>query len=122
MILLRKIWSFIKVYWYMPVALIFLLVAYFIFRKDIDIFELLREREQLFKKEVRAIEKNNKLKDKLIEENQEEYFETINKIEKKIELKKREEKEKREVKLKEIEKHNNIDEIMEKIKDKYDWR
>ena len=122
MIALRKAWLFVKVYWYVPFILILVAVFYSKLRDRIDVFSLLKGKEEFYRKEILIIEENNKKKDKIIEENIEKYIQKSDEIEKEYKENTKKVKINRDDQIKTVLDNNNLDDIASEIRSKYDWR
>lgn len=85
-IFLRKAYSFIKAYWYIPVIIIGILFFAVVFNeKNYSLLNILSKRKEMHKREVKAIEKIHSEEIRKREEALEVYHKTIKSIEEKYE-------------------------------------
>lgn len=85
-IFLRKAYSFIKAYWYIPVIIIGILFFAVVFNeKNYSLLNILSKRKEMHKREVEAIEKIHSEEIRKREEALEVYHKTIKSIEEKYE-------------------------------------
>ena len=96
----KKVWTWIKHYWYVPAVLIYTLVLWFLFKNKDKAFEILKIREESLKDQIDAIkdshEEEIRRRDKVLEE----YNKILEDIEKEYEEGREElsEKKKKEIK------------------------
>lgn len=120
---LKKIWTFIKRHWYLPLLLVgFIIASILLFGKKNDkLIEMFNAARQKYEKEVELIEKNQHLKELEKKQNKEKYEHAITEIEKKIKIKKNELNKSQKKKVKQLlEKHgDNYDSMVEEMADEF---
>jgi len=120
MIILKKIWAFLKTYWYIPVLII---IAVVLKTKDNKVEEILNTARDSHKKQIDAIENAEKEKEKQKIVIEKEYNNAIEKIEenysKSNETMKKEEKKYIKSLVKEW--SDDPDQLAERILMKYDF-
>lgn len=89
MILIKKIYYFLKNYWYIPFVLV-LIVVFFLFGKKNIAQKLLKIAADSHKKQMEVVEKINKQENDRKKEAVEKYNETLNKLEEEYNLKREE--------------------------------
>lgn len=118
MIALKKIWSWLKAYWYVPVILIAALIMTIVMREvPMSLMQIVAKRRELHKKEVEAIDKIHAEEIESREKALDTYHKTIKAIEEKykedsVELTNRKKK-----KIKKIveETHDDPDELANRL-------
>ena len=106
----KKVWTWIKHYWYWPVIII-LLIFSMVSSKGLKekLFGLLMKSKENYEKEIKVIKEVNEQKDVKKEQAAEEHVEEIRKIEEEHDIK---------VEELEIEKQKELAETIEKNKDR----
>jgi len=120
----KKIWAWLKVYWYVPIILILVTLLILFGIADIDdIDNILEKKREAHQKEIQIIEENQKKSEEEKIKNVEKYVETIKVIEKnyaktETDLKQKEKKEIKKI----ITKYEDSPESLGKeIAEKYGW-
>lgn len=119
-IFLRKAYSFLKSYWWIPAILVVAVVATFIMRRvPTSLMQLVSKQRELHKKEVEAIEKVHTEEIKQREEALDTYHKTVKAIEEKYEKESLEltKKKKKEIKKIVDETHSDPDLLAKKLAD-----
>jgi len=118
MIALKKIWVFLKTYWYIPVLII---VAVVLKSKSNRVTEILKIADDSHQKQLKAIEDSEKEKAQKKQQIEKEYNDAVTHIEKvfKDENKNLEERKKKEIKKIVKKYYNNPDEISSRISESF---
>lgn len=101
---LKKIFIWIKAYWYIPVIIFIIIFCFFAFRGKVpeSLIAILNRRKKIHQEEVDIIEKAHLREIEEREKSQKIYFDTIEQIEKKYKEQKQELDNKMKKKLKKI--------------------
>lgn len=110
-ITLKKIWVYIKKYWYVPLILVAGVSLWVLSagRSGRQIWELLENTRESAKKEIEAIERSNKEKEDKITEATETFIEEVKEIEEKAKVKEDQIKKIKEKQIKKDIEENNED-------------
>jgi flagellar biosynthesis/type III secretory pathway M-ring protein FliF/YscJ len=118
---LKKIWTWIKHYWYVPAVIVYTLFLWFVFGKKDKAHEVLKIREKSLEDQIKIINDSHKeeieLRDKILKK----YNDLVTKMEESF---RRDEKELEDNKKKEIKKlvenyYNDPEELAKLIAEKY---
>ncbi len=118
LIALKKVWSWLKAYWYLPVIIIIAIIATIVMRKvPISLMQTISKRRQIHKEEVEAIDKIHSEEIEKREKALETYHDTIKKIEEKYEKDSKELTNRKKKKIKKIveKTHDNPDELAKQL-------
>jgi flagellar biosynthesis/type III secretory pathway M-ring protein FliF/YscJ len=118
---LKKIWTWIKHYWYVPAVVLYTLLLWFVFGKKDKAHEVLKIREKSLEDQIKIINDSHKEEIELRDEILKKYNDLVTKMEESF---KRDEKELEDSKKKEIKKlvenyHNDPEELAKLIAEKY---
>lgn len=117
----KKVWTWLKHNWKVPLVLLYTLVLWFLFRRKDKAREVLEVRAESYKAEIEAINKAHK--DEIEKRNKiiEEYNSTLDKITEKYAEDKKELDSQKKKEVKElVEKYyNNPDELAKKVADRF---
>ena len=119
--ILKKIWTWLKHYWYIPAVVLYTLILYFVFGKKDKAHEILKIREESLENQIKVINDSHKEEIAKREEVTKKYNELISKLEEEY---KKDNKELKAAKKKEvkdlIEKYyDDPDELTKLIAEKY---
>ena len=118
LIALKKFWSWLKAYWYVPVIIVIAIVVTIIMRKvPLSLMRVISKRREIHEKEVEAIDKIHAEEIEKREKALETYHETIKKIEEKYEKDSKELTSRKKKKIKKIveKTHDNPDELAKQL-------
>lgn len=117
---LKKVWSFIKNYWYIPVIVIGIIVGTIVFREvPQSLLDMLNKRKELHKKELEVIEQVKKEEREKREKALAVYHKTLEQIEEKYEKSKKDLSLRKKNKIKKIieDTHDDPDELAKQLAD-----
>jgi hypothetical protein len=119
--ILKKVWTWIKHYWYAPAVVIYTLVLWLVFRKRDSAAQVLDVRSQSYKDQIDVINKSHSDEIEKRDEIIKKYIDVIGKLEEEHKIKKEEldDKKKKEVKKIVEEYHNKPDELARMLAEKY---
>jgi len=118
LLFLRKTYSFLKSYWYVPAILVVALVATIVMRKvPISLMQIIAKRREMHKKEVEAIDKVHEEEIESREKALETYHKTIKSIEEKYQEDSKELSSRKKKQIKKIveETHDDPEELAKRL-------
>ena len=118
---LKKIWTWIKHYWYVPAVIVYTLFLWFVFGKKDKAHEVLKIREKSLEEQINVINDSHKEEIEKRDEILKKYNDLVTKMEESF---RRDEKELEDNKKKEIKKlvenyYNDPEELAKLIAEKY---
>lgn len=118
---LKKIWTWIKHYWYVPAVIVYTLFLWFVFGKKDKAHEVLKIREKSLEEQINVINDSHKEEIEKRDEILKKYNDLVTKMEESF---RRDEKELEDDKKKEIKKlvenyYNDPEELAKLIAEKY---
>ena len=119
--ILKKVWTWIKHYWYAPAVVIYTLVLWLVFRKRDSAAQVLDVRSKSYKDQIDVINESHKDEIEKRDEIIKKYIDVMGKLEEEHKIKKEEldNKKKKEVKKIVEEYHNKPDELARMLAEKY---
>ncbi len=118
---IKRVWTWIKHYWYAPAVVIYTLVLWLVFRKRDAAEQVLDVRNQSYKDQIDVINKSHSDEIEKRDEIIKKYIDVVSKLEEEHRMKEEElsNKKKKEVKKIVEEYHNKPDELARMLAEKY---